>query len=184
MPFEFRRLDKLPELVLIEPRVFTDERGWFAEGYKRSDFEKEGIGYSFPQDNQSYSQARGTLRGLHFQRMPAVQGKLVRCLVGEVLDVAVDIRVGSPTYGEWEGVSLSAEKQRILWIPPGFAHGFQTLTDDALVWYKVTCEYSALHERSIRWDDPTLRIKWPLQNPVLSEKDRKGIRLSQAEVYE
>jgi dTDP-4-dehydrorhamnose 3,5-epimerase len=171
MVFEFRPLSNLPELILIEPSTLRDERGWFREEYKRSDFEKRGIGSDFPQDNQSYSMARGTLRGLHFQKMPMTQGKLVTCLSGEVFDVAADIRIGSPTYSHWASVSLTSENHRILWIPPGFAHGFQTMAENTTVMYKVTREYSAAHERSIRWNDPEIGIRWPIDNPILSKKD-------------
>jgi dTDP-4-dehydrorhamnose 3,5-epimerase len=181
MPFEFRSLSKLKELTLIEPVQFQDERGWFREEYKRSEFANHGIGYDFPQDNQSYSKSRGTLRGLHFQNVPAAQGKLITCLAGDVFDVAVDIRIGSPTYGQWEVVSLSAENHRILWIPPGFAHGFQTLTDNSVVMYKVTREHSASNERSVRWNDPELNIKWPIADPILSRKDAEAPLLSEVD---
>ena len=124
MPFDFRALTKLHEVILIEPSTLQDERGWFREEYKRSDFEKRGIVRDFPQDNQSYSMAHGTLRGLHFQKMPMTQGKLVMCLSGEVFDVAADIRKGSPNYAHWDSAFLSSENHRILWIPPGFAARF------------------------------------------------------------
>jgi len=181
LAFEFRPLTKLPEAILIEPSTLQDERGWFREEYKRSDFEKRGIGRDFPQDNQSYSVARGTLRGLHFQKMPMTQGKLVTCLTGEVFDVAADIRIGSPTYAHWDSVSLSSENHWILWIPPGFAHGFQTVTEDTTVMYKVTREYSAAHERSIRWNDPEVRIRWPIDNPILSKKDADAPLLNEVD---
>jgi dTDP-4-dehydrorhamnose 3,5-epimerase len=170
-------LDKLSELILIEPAIFQDERGWFREEYKRSDFAKRGIACDFVQDNTSYSKSRGTIRGLHFQKAPEVQGKLVACLGGEVYDIAVDLRRGSPTYAGWEAVVLSAENHGTLWIPPGFAHGFQTLVDDTIVGYKVTREYSKASERSVRWNDPQLNITWPIANPILSKKDAEAPRL-------
>ena len=181
MPFTFRSLDKLSELILIEATTFQDERGWFREEYKRSDFYVHGIDCDFLQDNTSYSRSRGTLRGLHFQKAPEAQGKLVTCLGGEVYDVAVDVRRGSPTYASWQAVPLCAESHRALWVPPGFAHGFQTLKDDTVVGYKVTREYSRASERSIRWNDPQLNITWPIANPVLSKKDAEAPQLSEVD---
>ena len=178
MAFEFRSLSKLQEVILIEPSTVKDERGWFREEYKRSEFEKRGIGGDFPQENQSYSLARGTLRGLHFQKTPMAQGKLVTCLSGELFDVAADIRKGSPYYARWDSVCLSGENHRILWIPPGFAHGFQTMAENTTVMYKVTREYSAAHERNIRWSDPEIGIRWPIGNPILSKKDATAPLLS------
>jgi dTDP-4-dehydrorhamnose 3,5-epimerase len=169
--FEFRPFNDLPEVILIEPKAFSDERGWFAETYKRTSFVSHGITFDFPQDNQSCSTARGVLRGLHFQKEPAAQGKLVRCTLGEVFDVAVDIRKGSPTYRKWVSTILSSNNRHMVWIPPGFAHGFLTLTSTAEVVYKATCEYSPVLDRVIRWSDPTLAIKWPYDNPILSTKD-------------
>ena len=181
MPFAFRHLTGLPALILIEPRVIQDERGWFSEDYKLSEFKRHGIAYDFPQDNQSYSRSRGTLRGLHFQRIPAVQGKLVRCLAGELFDVAVDIQIGSPTYGKWGAVTLSSENHDILWVPPGFAHGFQTVMDNSVIGYKVTSEYDAIQERCIRWNDPQLDIPWPISHPILSKKDAEAQLLSEVD---
>ena len=181
VPFTFRSLDKLSDLILIEPTIFQDERGWFREEYKRSDFFEHGIDCDFLQDNTSYSVIRGTIRGLHFQRAPEAQGKLVTCLAGEVYDVAVDIRRRSPTYARWEAVLLSAENHRALWVPLGFAHGFQTLKDDTVVGYKVTREYSRASDRSIRWNDPQLNITWPIANPVLSKKDAEAPQLSEVD---
>ena len=171
MPFEFRPFIDLPEVVLIEPKPVVDERGWFAETYRRSEFVKHGIPFAFVQDNHSFSSAGGILRGLHFQKSPVAQGKLICCLVGEVFDVAVDIRKGSPTYCKWVSATLSAHDHHMLWIPQGFAHGFLTLTGTTEVAYKVTQEYSQLHDRVIRWNDPTIGVKWPFENPVLSMKD-------------
>ena len=171
MPFRFKRFDDIPEVVTVEPQIHDDERGWFMEAYRKSEFSNQGISEDFLQDNHSYSTGKGVLRGLHFQRQPAAQGKLVRCVVGEVFDVAVDIRKGSPTYGRWVSAILSAKNHRMVWVPVGFAHGFQTITDVAEVEYKVTAEYSSVHDRGIRWDDPAIGIKWPLRNPILSRKD-------------
>ena len=181
MSFKFQHMGKLSGAILIEPRVFEDERGWFAEEYKRSEFERHGIGPEFQQDNQSYSRARGTLRGLHFQKSPAAQGKLVQCLAGEVFDVVVDIQRGSPSYGKWEAVSLSLQHRRLLWVPPGFAHGFQALTDNVIIGYKVTSEYSSLYDRCIRWNDPQLGIAWPHPHPILSKKDAEAPLLSEVD---
>jgi len=180
--FEFKSFSDLPEVVLIEPKDCIDDRGWFAETYRKSEFVKHGIPFEFLQDNHSYSTARGTLRGLHFQNEPAAQGKLVRCLVGEAFDVAVDIRKGSPTYTKWVSTNLSKSNHHVLWVPAGFAHGFQTLADTTEIAYKVTSEFSASHDRSIRWNDPTIRIKWPIANPILSRKDQNAPLLGQADI--
>ena len=174
MPFEFTTLNSLPEVVLIKPKLFADERGWFAETFKKSEFAQYGISFEFPQDNHSRSTRRGVLRGLHFQRDPTAQGKLVRCVVGEVFDVGVDIRQGSPTYGKWVSAILSADNQQMIWVPAGFAHGFLTLSDLAEVSYKCTCEFSRADERSVRWNDPAIGIKWPIVDPVLSKKDAEA----------
>jgi len=170
MPFMFEYLN-IPEVVLIEAHAFPDERGFFMETFKQSAFAQGGIQRNFVQDNFSYSR-KGTVRGLHYQMNPSAQGKLVCCLKGEIFDVAVDIRKGSPTYGKWIGARLSGENRRMLWVPEGFAHGFQALSEEAMVWYKVTAEYNPAAERGIRWDDPTLGIEWPLANgALLSPKD-------------
>ncbi len=170
MPFKFEPL-AIPEVVLIEAQAFPDERGFFMETFKHSDFAQAGIRKSFVQDNFSCSR-RGTLRGLHYQMNPSAQGKLVACLQGEIFDVAVDLRRGSPTYGQWVRAVLSAENRRMLWVPEGFAHGFQALQDNTLVWYKVTAEYDPSSERGLRWDDPALGIPWPLaKEALLSPKD-------------
>lgn len=169
----------IPDVVLLEPRVFGDDRGFFYESYNRQAFhDATGVGPDFVQDNHSRS-ARGVLRGLHYQLPPKAQGKLVRVVVGEVFDVAVDIRKGSPTFGQWVGEVLSAENKRQMWIPPGFAHGFLTLSEVAEFLYKTTDYYSPEHERCIRWDDPEIAVSWPLtQSPVLSRKDMQGEDLS------
>lgn len=171
MPFDFQRLS-IPEVILICPDVFTDERGFFLEVYKYSDFSEAGIKEYFVQDNQSRS-IKGVLRGLHFQKNPKAQGKLVRCLKGKIFDVAVDIRKNSPTYGKWIGIELSEENNYMLYIPPAFAHGFVVLSDVADVLYKCTEEYSPENDRGIIWNDPMINIKWPAKDLILSEKDKK-----------
>jgi dTDP-4-dehydrorhamnose 3,5-epimerase len=180
MPFKsFTRLH-LPEVVLVEPRVFGDDRGFFLESYKASDFTAAGIPESFVQSNHSHS-SRGVLRGLHYQKEPRAQGKLVMAVRGAIFDVAVDIRRGSPTYGQWVGEELSESNHRLLYIPPGFAHGFCVLSEYADVLYQVTAEYSAEHDRGIRWDDPALDIAWPIDSPRLSPKDAAQPLLAEAD---
>lgn len=181
MPFQFERFAALPDVIQIEPRTFADDRGWFMETYRRSAFEANGIPVEFRQDNQSRATAKGVLRGLHYQKDPAAQGKLVRCIVGAIYDVAVDIRKGSPTYGRWAGTELTADNRRIVWVPAGFAHGFCTLSDIAEVIYKTTAEYSPAHDRGIRWNDPALQITWPTRAPVLSPKDAQAPFLADAD---
>jgi dTDP-4-dehydrorhamnose 3,5-epimerase len=169
---------KIPDIVLIEPKVFGDERGYFFESFNQAAF-NQAIGYEvqFVQDNHSKSQ-KGVLRGLHYQLPPKAQGKLVRAVQGEVFDVAVDIRKDSPTFGQWVGVILSAENKRQLWIPAGFAHGFITLSESAELLYKTTDYYAPEYERCIAWNDPEIGINWPLdQTPVLSDKDQQGVSL-------
>ncbi len=169
---------KIPDVVLIEPKVFGDERGYFFESFNQTAF-NQAIGYEvqFVQDNHSKSQ-KGVLRGLHYQLPPKAQGKLVRVVQGEVFDVAVDIRKGSPTFGQWVGEILSAENKRQLWMPEGFAHGFITLSESAEFLYKTTDYYAPEYERCIAWNDPEIGINWPLdQTPVLSDKDQQGVSL-------
>jgi dTDP-4-dehydrorhamnose 3,5-epimerase len=167
---------KLKGCVIIEPRVFGDERGFFLETFQAVRYEQEaGIDLPFVQDNHSRS-ARGVLRGLHFQKTKP-QGKLVRVVRGEVYDVAVDIRKGSATFGEWEGVILSEENKKQFWVPPGFAHGFVVLSDTADFEYKCTDYYDPSDEGSILWSDPDLNIPWPIANPALSTKDESAKRL-------
>lgn len=173
MPFEFKPLDA-PGLVLVEPKVFPDQRGWFLEMYKQSEFAKAGIPATFVQDNYARSVGRAAIRGLHYQKEPAAQGKLIRVVVGEIFDVVVDIRKGSPAFGRWTAVTLSEENKKMLWVPPGFAHGYCATTDVCEIVYKLTHEYSPAHERGIRWDDPQLAIPWPVTDPVLSPKDAKA----------
>ena len=173
---------RLPEVLLLEPRVFGDARGFFFESWNERQFERAGIRARFVQDNHSRSE-KGVLRGLHYQiRQP--QGKLIRVVAGEIFDVAVDIRSGSPTFGRWEGVRLSAESHELLWVPIGFAHGFCVLSESAEVLYKTTDFYAPEHERCILWNDPELHIDWPFSGaPTLSAKDAAGVRLRDAEVF-
>ena len=170
MPLVIENSD-IPGVLQLRGRVHADERGWFSEAYKASEFTRAGIAEPFAQDNLSWSARRGTLRGLHFQRPPAEQGKLVRCLRGSIFDVVVDLRAGSPTAGRWTAFTLTADSGDMLWVPPGMAHGFQTLVDDCLVAYKTTTEYSPAHEGGIRWNDPTLAIPWPEGRAIMSSRD-------------
>ena len=169
MPFTFTPL-AIPDVILIEPRRSGDARGFFMETYKRSDFIANGIREAFVQDNYSRS-ARGVLRGLHYQKAPQAQGKLVMVAQGAVFDVAVDIRPSSPTFGRWVGVTLDAAEPRLLYIPPNFAHGFCVLSETVDFSYKVTNEYAPHLDRGIVWNDPAIGIEWPIQNPTLSAKD-------------
>jgi dTDP-4-dehydrorhamnose 3,5-epimerase len=169
MPFHFRRL-RIPEIILIEPQRFEDSRGFFTEIYKLSAFSASGIAPVFVQDNHSHS-VEDVLRGLHYQKRPKAQGKLVTAIKGRVFDVAVDIRRGSPTYSEWVGVELSSDNGRLLYIPPGFAHGFCVLSPEADVVYKVTEEYAPELDRGIIWNDPQIDIDWPIADPIVSVKD-------------
>lgn len=171
MPFTFERL-AIPEVILIEPRVFGDPRGFFMETYKRSDFAAYGLDEPFVQENHSRSE-RGTLRGLHYQLPPHAQSKLVRVVIGEVFDVAVDVRPDSPTRGHWVGVRLSAENRRMLYVPPWCAHGFCVTSETAEVVYKTTTEYAPAHESGLVWNDPALAIDWPVGSPIISERDQK-----------
>ena len=173
----------IPDVLIFEPKVFGDSRGFFLESYNQRAFqEATGWAPAFVQDNHSGS-AKGVLRGLHYQiRQP--QGKLVRVTAGEVFDVAVDMRKSSPTFGHWVGANLSAENKSQMWIPPGFAHGFLVLSEFAEFLYKTTDFYAPEHERCIRWDDPAIGIEWPLEaEPVLSRKDRQGVSLQQAQLF-
>ncbi|MBK6978132.1 MAG: dTDP-4-dehydrorhamnose 3,5-epimerase [Cytophagaceae bacterium] len=166
---EFRESDKIKGLIEVTPRVFEDSRGYFFESYREELFLKNGITERFVQDNQSFS-TKGVLRGLHYQRAPFAQGKLVRVVMGSVLDIAVDIRPGSPTFGQYEAFLLTAENQKLLYLPPGFAHGFVTL-EDAIFTYKCTNLYDKASEGGIIYNDPTLNIDWGIINPNVSEKD-------------
>jgi len=176
---------RIPEVVVIEPKVFGDHRGFFMETWQQQTFAEAGITQAFVQDNHSRS-TKGILRGLHYQ-LKQPQGKLVRVISGEVFDVAVDIRRHSPTFGQWVGEVLSADNRRMLWVPAGFAHGFYVMSDSAEFLYKCTDFYAPAHERAILWNDPALKIDWPLVDgatPVLSAKDTAGVLLAEAEVYE
>lgn len=166
---------KLPGMLIIEPRVFGDARGFFMETWHQQRYAEAGISERFVQDNLSFSR-RGILRGLHYQH-PQGQGKLVYVLQGEVFDVAVDVRVGSPTFGRWVGVTLSAENKRQCYIPPGYAHGFCVMSETALFSYKCTDFYNAATEGGVLWNDPNIGITWPVHSPSLSEKDAKALRL-------
>ena len=178
MPFEFKRLE-ISDVVLIKPKVFEAERGFFMETYKKPDFERAGIKGDFIQDNHSKSKY-GVLRGLHFQREPYAQAKIVRCIRGVIYDVAVDLRKDSPTFGKWVGVILSEHNKWGLYIPRGFAHGFLVLSDVAEVVYKVDNVYAPDYEGGIIWNDPDIAIDWPIDNPIVSEKDRKWPTLREA----
>ena len=174
---------RIAEVQVVEPRVFTDSRGYFFESFNERALAAAGILGPFVQDNQSFS-LRGVLRGLHYQIQQS-QGKLLRCISGEIFDVAVDLRRHSPTFGEWVGETLSSSNRRMLWIPPGFAHGFLVLSDSAEVLYKATDFYAPQHERTVLWNDPKIGIAWPtVQQTTLSDKDLAGVSLAEAEVYE
>ncbi|WP_057911625.1 dTDP-4-dehydrorhamnose 3,5-epimerase [Peribacillus muralis] len=173
---------KLNGVMVIEPIIFGDHRGWFTETYNEENFKKAGIDIVFIQDNHSFSAIKGTLRGLHYQKDPKAQTKLVRCTKGSIFDVAIDIQKESPTYGEWFGVELSEENKKQLLVPKGFAHGFMTLTDDVEVQYKVDELYSPENDRGIIWNDPEIGIQWPMDiEPVLSAKDENAPLLKDAE---
>lgn len=174
---------EIPDVKIIEPAVFTDDRGFFLETWNAAAFAKNGLGVVFVQDNQSRSR-KSVLRGLHYQ-LEQTQGKLVRVVKGAVFDVAVDVRKSSPSFGRWVGVELSEDNHRMLWVPGGFAHGFLALTDDVDLTYKCTDFYAARHERTIVWNDPELAIGWPLAGglPLLSSKDAAGASFANAELF-
>ncbi len=174
----------IADVLLIEPKVFGDDRGFFFESYNRASFKSAtGLDPDFVQDNHSGS-TRGVLRGLHYQLPPKAQGKLVRVLAGEILDVAVDMRRNSPTFGKWVSEALTADNKKQMWIPPGFAHGFLTVSDTAEVFYKTTDFYTPERERCVAWDDPALAIAWPLGGaPILSAKDVQGVSFEKAETF-
>ncbi|MBV5317452.1 MAG: dTDP-4-dehydrorhamnose 3,5-epimerase [Desulfobulbaceae bacterium] len=175
----------IPDVLIIEPKVFGDDRGFFFESFNERVFrEATGLDVQFVQDNHSRS-AKGVLRGLHYQLPPVAQGKLVRCVLGEVFDVAVDIRSSSPTFGNWAGVNLSAENKKQFWIPPGFAHGFLVLSEMAEFLYKTTNYYAPDYDRGIIWNDPDIAIAWPSAGaPLLSGKDCSARRFVDAEIFE
>ena len=165
---------KLPDVKILEPDVFGDHRGWFMETWSQKKLAELGVNLTFVQDNQSFTAKRGTLRGIHFQNGEWSQAKLVRVVAGAVIDVAVDLRKGSPTYLQWVGVELSAENKRQLLIPRGFGHGFVTLTDDVEFVYKVDNDYNKKSDRSVRFDDPQIGVEWGVSDPVLSDKDKNA----------
>ncbi|CAN7614837.1 dTDP-4-dehydrorhamnose 3,5-epimerase [Pararhizobium sp. LjRoot235] len=173
----------LPEVVLITPKKFGDNRGYFSETFRADLFEEKIGAFQFVQDNQSLSTEAGTVRGLHFQLQPRAQGKLVRCIAGAIQDVAVDIRKGSPTYGRYVKAELSADNGCQLWVPPGFAHGFCTLEPNSILYYKVTDYYSPEHDRGLLWNDPEIGIQWPVmpERAVLSARDEVQPRLADLE---
>ena len=174
-----RRIDTgIPGVFILEPEVFGDHRGYFMETYSKDTFTRLGVEAQFVQDNQSYTAQKGTQRGLHFQNEPMAQAKLVRVTRGAVMDVAVDLRKGSPTYLRWEAAELTAENKRMLFIPRGFGHGFLTLTDDVEFLYKVDNPYSKECDRSLRFDEPAIGIDWGMSDPILSEKDMRAPFLS------
>ena len=176
---------RLPDVIVIRPKVFEDPRGFFLDSWHRKRFEQEGIDANFVQDSHSGSTA-GTLRGLHYQ-IEQAQGKLIRVVKGEAFDVAVDIRKSSPDFGQWAGELLSADNRKLIWIPPGFAHGYLVLSKTAEFEYKCTDYYAPEHERTLQWDDPDIGIDWPLleaEKPLLSDKDALGLPLKDAEVYD
>lgn len=172
----------LPGVLVLEPKVFGDDRGFFLESYNERSMRDLGIGEHFVQDNFSYS-VRNVLRGLHYQ-IKQSQGKLVRVIVGEILDVAVDLRRSSPNFGRWTGVRLSGSNKHMIWVPVGFAHGFRVVSETAHVMYKTTDFYAPEHERTIMWNDPQIGIDWQLDgDPIVSSKDQKGVSLKQAETF-
>ena len=172
---------ELPDVKIVIPRVFGDSRGWFMESWSERDMEKAGLRLAFLQDNHSFSAQKGTLRGLHFQKNPFAQAKLVRCAHGAIMDVVVDIRRGSPFFGKWIAVELSAENKRQLFIPRGFAHGFLTLTDDVEILYKADQYYSPEADRSIAWNDPAIGVEWGVASPILSLKDQNAPLLADSD---
>ena len=175
---------EIPDVLLLEPKLYQDDRGFFLESYNRRTFDEAiGIKVEFVQDNESFS-VRNVLRGLHYQiRQP--QGKLIQVMAGEIFDVAVDLRRSSPTFAKWVGVTISGGTHRMLWVPPGFAHGFLVLSEHAILLYKTTDYYAPEHERTIVWSDPSLNIRWPLEDkPIVSDKDRRGMALRSAELFD
>lgn len=169
MPFSFQKLE-IPDVVLVKPRIFPDNRGFFLETYKRSEFQANGITTEFIQDNWSHS-TQNVIRGMHYQKAPKTQAKLVVAIKGEILDVAIDLRKGSPTYAKWVAAKLSDKDGQMLYIPGGFAHGFCVLSNEADILYKTSAEYAPELEHGIRWDDPSISVRWPVEKPIISRKD-------------
>jgi dTDP-4-dehydrorhamnose 3,5-epimerase len=183
--FKFEKLN-ISEIISIQPQIFSDKRGFFFESFKQSEFIANGINKKFVQDNYSYSDY-GVLRGLHYQTNPKAQAKLVTALKGEIFDVAVDIRKNSPTFGKWVGEKLLENNHKFLYIPEGFAHGFCVLSDHANVLYKTSEEYSPSHEKGIMWNDEKINISWPIENPIISDKDNKLLKFEKLDsdfIYE
>ena len=180
MPFTFKKLN-IPEVILVEAKAFSDDRGFFMESYQESNFVENGINYKFVQDNFSHS-TKGVLRGLHYQKNPKAQSKLVTVLKGEIFDIAVDIRKNSPTFGKWVGEILSENNHKLLYVPQGFAHGFCVISDEADVLYKVNNDYSPENDRGIIWNDPDIAVKWPIEKPLVSEKDLQQPLLKDADI--
>jgi dTDP-4-dehydrorhamnose 3,5-epimerase len=181
MPFSFKSL-AIPDVVLVQPKVFPDERGFFIESFKTSDFEHANLPGCFVQDNFSFSK-KNVIRGLHYQKHPKAQGKLVSVLRGSIWDVAVDIRRSSATFLRWVAEELDDKNHAMLYIPPGFAHGFVALSEDVHVLYKCTNEYEPQLDSGIRWNDPDLAVKWPVESPIISEKDGRLPFIHQAEIF-
>ncbi len=179
MDFSFKKL-KIPDVILIIPKVFRDDRGYFMETYKKSSFEKNSIPQDFVQENESLSK-KGVFRGLHYQKNPMSQGKLVRVVKGSAIDYAVDIRKGSPHYGKWVSAKLTGKNKKMLWVPPGFAHGFLSLKNDTKFCYKVTKEYSPEHEAGIRYDDTLIKLEIPEDELIIAEKDKELPSLEDAD---
>lgn len=175
---------EIPDVLLLEPKVYQDERGFFLESFNRRTFrEATGLDVEFVQDNTAFS-VRNVLRGLHYQIRQA-QGKLIQAMAGDIFDVAVDLRRASPTFGKWVGVNLSGGTHRMIWLPPGFAHGYVVLSEHAIVFYKTTDFYAPEHERTLLWSDPTLNIRWPLvDKPIVSEKDRHGSAFRSVDLFD
>lgn len=171
---------KLPEVIVIEPLIYNDHRGYFMKLYNNKAFQNITGVDSFPETNLSFSY-KGVLRGLHYQKYPKAQGKLILVICGEIFDVAVDIRKGSPNYGKWVSIVLSEKAKKMVYIPPGFAHGFCVISENATILYKITVEYSPEYDRGIIWNDPELNIPWPVSNPILSEKDKNQPTLENAD---
>ena len=177
MSFIFKKLS-IPDIILVEPKVFSDERGFFMESFRNSIFKKNGINTNFIQDSLSHSK-KGILRGLHFQKNPKAQAKIVTVVRGEIFDVAVDIRKNSPTYGKWISEILSGHNHKSLYIPEGFAHGFCSLTDNSLIHYKMTNYRDTKLEKGIIWNDKSIKIKWPVKKPIISIKDKNNMTFNQ-----
>ena len=179
MTCTFRRL-QIPDVILVEPKLISDNRGFFYESFKESDFFKNGITEKFVQDNFSHS-TRDVIRGLHYQQKPKAQAKLITVVTGKIFDAVVDIRKNSPSYGKWVSEILSEDDHRLLYVPEGFAHGFCVLSQEADVFYKVSNEYSKEHERGIIWNDPTINISWPIEKPIISDKDNQLLLLKNSD---